>query len=190
MQGGLLIQLAKPWHAGELGFHGTQIQARPSFLLPPPSAPALPNVQRRAGGSCGGNGVANNAAADLWAPSLEPVVLIWAMFFQLDVSKVREFTRGFKSTSWCKTGDGDLPLCISHVGGTPLSFHVHLPRGCRTSGVDTILRAERMFLFPVPPPCRRAGGCEGHFVVEPVTLGLSRGVWRKPLVMAGLQAFM
>jgi len=40
----------------------------------------------------------NNITADLWAPSPEAVLLIWAMLFQLDVSKVREFVQGFKST--------------------------------------------------------------------------------------------
>ena len=34
----------------------------------------------------------------LWAPSPEAVTLIWAMLFQLDVSKVRELAQGFRST--------------------------------------------------------------------------------------------
>lgn len=69
-------------------------------------------------------------------------MLIWAMLFQLDVSKVWEFVQGYKSTQLCKIRNGDLYPFISFMWentarDTPL-LPRHFPKGCSTSGVDTI----------------------------------------------------
>lgn len=117
---------------GELGFHGTQIQAWPSFLLPPPFAPTLPNIRCRAGRSCRGNGVTSNIAADLKGPSPEAVMSIWAMLFQLDVSKVWNLCKDLRVHSCAKSGTVTFTpfylSCGRTLQGTLFFFHDTSPK--------------------------------------------------------------